>query len=148
MIANPVYTANLTQQQRAWFNAEYSEASKEEVVGVLLALFLGGFGIHRFYLGQMGTGVLYLIFSWTGIPTILGFIECFFMPGRVRAYNAGQAQYITNGILSSSPQTATPQVTLDNGVAFSSVFCPGCGSHVDKAAAFCPNCGASISQAS
>jgi len=34
---------------------------------------------------------LYLCFCWTGIPAILGLIECFFMPGRVRMYNALQA---------------------------------------------------------
>jgi hypothetical protein len=28
---------------------------------------------------------------WTPIPWVLGFIECFFMPARVRAYNAMQA---------------------------------------------------------
>jgi TM2 domain-containing membrane protein YozV len=57
----------------------------------LLALFLGCFGVHHFYLGRVGLGILYLCFCWTGIPAILGLIECFFMPGRVRAYNAVQA---------------------------------------------------------
>jgi TM2 domain-containing membrane protein YozV len=150
MIVNPAYTANLTEQQRTWFYAEYREASKDEVVGVLLALFLGSFGIHRFYLGQTGAGVLYLVFSWTGIPAIVGFIECFFMPGRVRAYNAAQAQYILNGILSSSPQApvnagAAPPLPPPISPAME---CSGCGSHVDKGAAFCPNCGAAIAQAS
>ena len=41
----------------------------------LLALFLGGFGIHRFYLGQTLFGVLYLIFFWTLIPFFIGFID-------------------------------------------------------------------------
>ncbi len=153
MMVNPVYTANLDEHQRAWFNAEYQEAAKSEVVGVLLALFLGGFGIHRFYLGQTGAGILYLVFSWTGIPAIIGFIECFFMPGRVRAYNGGQAQYIMNGILSSSPQTAPPppasaQARLTTAAASASIPCQGCGAQVDRGAAFCPNCGAAISQAS
>ena len=29
----------------------------------LLALFLGGLGIHKFYVGQTGKGILYLIFA-------------------------------------------------------------------------------------
>jgi TM2 domain-containing membrane protein YozV len=41
----------------------------------LLALFLGGFGIHKFYLGQTALGVLYLVFFWTFIPAIVAFVE-------------------------------------------------------------------------
>jgi TM2 domain-containing membrane protein YozV len=73
------------------FQQQYEAVRRDEVVGVLLALFLGCFGIHHFYLGRVGLGILYCCFFWTGIPAILGFIECFFMPGRVRMYNAVQA---------------------------------------------------------
>lgn len=38
---------------------------------VLLAIFLGGLGIHKFYAGKTGVGIIYLIFSWTFIPMIL-----------------------------------------------------------------------------
>ncbi|RRB43410.1 TM2 domain-containing protein, partial [Escherichia coli] len=37
--------------------------------------FLGGFGVHKFYLGKIGQGFLYLIFCWTFIPAIIAFIE-------------------------------------------------------------------------
>ena len=60
----------------------------------MLALFLGNFGVHHFYLRRTGLGILYLCFFWTGIPALLGFIECFFMPGRVREFNAIQAAAI------------------------------------------------------
>ena len=102
---NPMYTANMTPQQQTWFYAEYERARKDEVVGVLFALFLGGFGVHHFYLRRNGLGVLYLLFFWTGITAILGFIECFFMPGRVRDYNAVQAAYIASHIL-GTPRSA------------------------------------------
>lgn len=49
---------------------------KNKTVAALLALFLGGFGIHKFYLQRTLSGVLYLLFCWTFIPAILGFIEC------------------------------------------------------------------------
>jgi TM2 domain-containing membrane protein YozV len=60
---------------------------KDTTTGVLLSIFLGGFGAHRFYLGQPGIGLIYLLFVWTLIPSLLGLFEAFFMPERVRAYN-------------------------------------------------------------
>lgn len=50
-------------------------ATKSKVAAGLLAIFLGGLGIHKFYLGRTFQGILYLIFCWTYIPSILGFIE-------------------------------------------------------------------------
>jgi len=79
---------------QAIFYQQYNMARRDEVVGILLALFLGDFGVHHFYLRRTGLGILYLCFFWTGIPAILGFIECFFMPGRVREFNAIQAAAI------------------------------------------------------
>lgn len=48
---------------------------KNKVVAALLAFFLGGFGIHKFYLGQNFAGILYLLFFWTLIPAIIAFFE-------------------------------------------------------------------------
>ncbi len=50
-------------------------SGKNKLVAGLLALFLGGFGIHKFYLGKGGQGILYLAFCWTFIPAIIGFVE-------------------------------------------------------------------------
>lgn len=49
--------------------------NRNKVSAGLLALLLGGLGIHKFYLGKGGQGILYLIFCWTGIPSIIAFIE-------------------------------------------------------------------------
>ncbi len=76
---------------QAIFYKLFEAARRDEVVGILLALFLGTFGAHHFYLRRTGLGILYLCFFWSGIPAILGLIECFFMPGRVREFNAIQA---------------------------------------------------------
>lgn len=41
----------------------------------LLAFFLGGIGIHKFYAGKIAAGILYLLFFWTTIPAFIAFIE-------------------------------------------------------------------------
>ena len=43
---DPIYTINMNDQQRGWFYAEYERARKDEVIGVLLAIFLGR-AVHR-----------------------------------------------------------------------------------------------------
>jgi len=48
---------------------------KSRTTAGLLALFLGGFGAHHFYLGHTGLGILYLLFFWTFIPAMVAFIE-------------------------------------------------------------------------
>ena len=48
---------------------------KSRIAAAVFALLLGGLGIHKFYLGEVGMGILYLIFCWTFIPAIVGFIE-------------------------------------------------------------------------
>jgi len=91
---------DMSESQRMIFMARFGAVRKDEVVGLLLSLLLGHFGAHRFYMGEIGMGVLYLAFCWTGIPTILGFIECFFMPGRVREYNAVHAMMLAEQVRS------------------------------------------------
>ena len=49
--------------------------SKSRVAAILLAFFLGGFGAHKFYLGKTVAGILYLVFCWTIIPSIIAFVE-------------------------------------------------------------------------
>lgn len=48
---------------------------KNKIVAGILGILIGGFGIHRFYMGHILPGIVYLLFSWTGIPGILGLIE-------------------------------------------------------------------------
>ena len=50
---------------------------KDKNVAAVLALFLGWFGVHKFYLGRIGSGIVYLVFFWTMIPALLGMIDFF-----------------------------------------------------------------------
>lgn len=49
--------------------------SKNRTSAALWAFFLGGFGAHKFYLGQTGKGILYILFFWTLIPSFLALIS-------------------------------------------------------------------------
>lgn len=48
---------------------------KSRGIACLLAIFLGGIGIHRFYLNRPISGVIYLLFCWTLIPSLVAFLE-------------------------------------------------------------------------
>ena len=50
-------------------------SGKDKTAAALLALLLGGIGAHKFYLGKVGQGILYLLLCWTFLPAIAGFIE-------------------------------------------------------------------------
>lgn len=52
---------------------------KSKTVGYLLAFFLGGIGAHLFYYKKYVRGIIYLIFCWTYIPIILGWIDMLFI---------------------------------------------------------------------
>lgn len=59
---------------------------KSKFVAYLLWFFLGLFGVHKFYLGKIGVGILYLCTG--GLFTIGWFIDLFTLGTQVDAYNA------------------------------------------------------------
>ena len=42
---------------------------------IMLCLFLGGLGIHKFYAGKWLQGLLYVAFCWTWIPVLLALFD-------------------------------------------------------------------------
>jgi TM2 domain-containing membrane protein YozV len=67
----------LSSDKQSTFMLYYNSRRKNPTTAVILALLLGGLGAHKFYLGQTGLGILYLVFCWTYIPAVVGFIEAF-----------------------------------------------------------------------
>ena len=53
---------------------EAKQESKRILAGVL-AIVLGGFGIHKFILGQTVPGIIMLVLACTGISSIIGLVE-------------------------------------------------------------------------
>jgi len=139
---------------QAVFYQQYEHVRRDEVVGILLALFLGGFGIHHFYLRRTGLGILYACFCWTPFPWVLGFIECFFMPGRVREFNAIQAAGIAAALGITMPAYGQPinvTVNVPPGAGASAIAQPGtlvacakCGKTNAAGAKFCSGCGGTL----
>jgi TM2 domain-containing membrane protein YozV len=98
-VQNPEYVyADLLQrlpdEKQMLFMMQYDNVKKNPQVAVLLAVLLGGVGAHKFYMGQMGLGVLYLLFSWSWVPAIVGVIEAFMISKKVHEYNAQKATEI------------------------------------------------------
>jgi TM2 domain-containing membrane protein YozV len=138
---------------QAIFYQQYESVRRDEVVGILLALFLGDFGVHHFYLRRTGLGILYLCFFWTGIPAILGLIECFFMPGRVREFNAIQAAGIAAALGIPMPGWGQPINVLVNMPSAGDpvspepgtlIACARCQQTNPHGARFCAGCGGAL----
>lgn len=136
---------------QATFYQHYEVVRRDEVVGVLLALFLGSFGLHHFYLRRTGLGILYACFFWTGIPGLIGFFECFFMPGRVREYNAMQASAIAASLGIPVPMWEHPGSAMVNvpppmlmPQPGAMTTCPKCQFENVAGARFCAGCGGTL----
>lgn len=52
-----------------------SDIVRKKIIAGALGIVFGLFGAHKFYLGKTKSGIFYIIFFWTGLPAIVGFIE-------------------------------------------------------------------------
>ena len=48
---------------------------KNWLTTLLLAIFLGVIGVHRFYVNKIGTGIIMLLLCWTGISAIWAIVD-------------------------------------------------------------------------
>ena len=57
-------------------NMASEEIKQKKLITVILAVFLGSFGLHKFYLGYITAGVIQLVLTFFfGIGGIIGLIE-------------------------------------------------------------------------
>lgn len=82
----------------------YQANAKSVGVSYLLWLFLGGLGVHRFYLGRMGSGAAQMLLGLLGwLPLFLGWavlgcwliVDAFLIPGIARHENERLALRLT-----------------------------------------------------
>ena len=59
--------------------AKGKSSSKSRLIAALLAFFLGWLGIHRFYVGKVGTGILQILTCWCFIGEIWALIDFIFI---------------------------------------------------------------------
>lgn len=83
-ISNKEQTISETQEKSIEsiivMNNEPEQLLKEEknlYVAAILAFVLGWVGVHKFYLGNMKSGIIYLLFFWTLIPFFISIVEGF-----------------------------------------------------------------------
>ena len=84
----------MNDNERFLFMSEMNFARKNRTTGLVLTLFLGGIGAHRFYLNQPLAGVLYVLFWWTFVPVIVACVELFLIMSRVDRYNDALAMAV------------------------------------------------------
>jgi TM2 domain-containing membrane protein YozV len=131
---------------------------RNKTTAALLALLLGGIGAHKFYLGRGGLGILYLIFCWTFIPAVIGFIEAIMLFSMSDAdfdlkYNTAFVSAravapqniivnVANTAHVGAPAMApVPDVRVADPAR---MFCGYCGTRGESGAA-CMTCGAALS---
>ena len=105
--------------ERSQFHFFYRHNRKNLMIAYLWLIFLGIFGMHKFYLNRR-IGWFYLLFCWTMIPAVLAVIDFFLLPWQVRKYNRNLALSLYELIkqLNGNPENLT---IIDNKLRIKSI---------------------------
>lgn len=92
---------------------------KNKTTAAILAFLLGGIGVHRFYLGQGGLGILYLLFCWTFIPLVISFVDfIIFLTMDEKAFN----DKYNNGNISTTGVNTSEELERLHGLMIKGVI--------------------------
>lgn len=99
---------NLSDEQASQFANVYRQRRKDETTTLLttLLVFLGIGGVNRFYLGQIGMGLAYLLTA--GFCLIGSIIDIFNYKSLASNYNEKQAFQVAELIRGAFPVTDPP----------------------------------------
>ena len=127
---------------------------KSKTTAILLALFLGCWGVHLFYLGENKRGFVYLVIGGfglfffiplliSGILALIDLIKYAKMSDAEFAakYSGGGGQTNFNNSTPSYTQQVNNQPTSFAATPEDFTFCTTCGTKIPKGTKFCPSCG-------
>jgi hypothetical protein len=128
---------------------------KSRLIALLLCWFLGIFGAHRFYVGRIGSAVLYLCTEGLfGIGVLVDLILIAvgdFTDDRglklteweelsSRKPKAGQPGYQQP----PPPQPVQPRPVATQSTSSKAIYCPTCGSANEPGSTYCSSCGTTM----
>lgn len=129
---------------------------KSKFAAILLAFFLGCWGVHLFYLGENKKGAVYLIigifglFFWfplivTGILAIIDIFKYLFMSDAEFTAKYSGGANIQNNASYQAPNYSQPvnnqPMSINAATPEDFTFCTTCGTKIPKGTKFCPSCG-------
>jgi len=138
----------MTETQVVYTQPKVSQYSR--MVAFLLCLFLGGFGVHRFYVGKGGSGLLYLCtgglfyIGWF-IDLILilagSFTDNFGLP--LTEWNGSNVQPVATVTTYQQQPVQQPSgpISTQTNTIKNTKYCPTCGTANEMGSTYCSSCG-------
>ena len=103
--------SEMSEEQAMYFSNVYRQHRRDETVTLIMALagFLGVAGIHRFYLGQIGMGLLYFFtYGFCLIGTIIDLFNYKTLTAKYNMEQADDAARLIAGAFPKKKQLADP----------------------------------------